>query len=150
MVVGWRVCKTRHPPFDGDGARLYGARWNSPGAAVIYGSDTFAGAILEILVHALRPRTLPGPHHAVRIEVPDALVEEIGAASLPGWEEPHSPAARAFGDRWLAERRSAALLVPSLPCRPVGRNLLINPSHPGIGAVVVSTPFAVPWDERLF
>lgn len=101
-------------------------------------------------MHALRPRTLPGMHHAVRIEVPDADVEELAAAVLRGWDEPHSSAARAFGDRWLAEQRSPALLVPALPCRPVGRNLLINPSHPGIGAVVVSTSFAVPWDERLF
>ena len=150
MVVGWRVCKTRHAPFDGEGARLYGARWNSPGAPVIYGSDSFAGAILEILVHALRPRTLPGPHHAVRFEVSDALVEELAAAALPGWSRPHSAVARDFGDRWLEERRSPVLLVPSLPCRPVGKNLLINPLHPKAGAIVVSEPFGVPWDERLF
>ena len=150
MVVGWRVCKTRHAPFDGTGAMLYGARWSSPGAPVVYGADSFAGAILEILVHALRPRTLPGPHHAVRIEVPERLVEELAADALPGWEQPQSPSARAFGDRWLAERRSPALLVPALPCRPVGRNLLINPLHPRIGDVVVSPAFAVPWDERLF
>jgi len=150
MAVGWRVCKVRHRPFDGEGARLYGARWSSPGAPVIYGADSFAGAILEILVHSLRPRTLPGPHHAVRIEVPDSLVEELQAGTLRGWEQPQSAAARAFGDRWLEERRSPALLVPALPCRPVGRNLLINPLHPDAGAIEVSAPFAVPWDERLF
>jgi len=150
MVVGWRVCKTRHPPFDGEGARLYGARWSSPGAPVIYGADSFAGAILEILVHALRPRTLPGAHHAVRIEVADALVEELAASALPGWDQPHSAVAREYGDRWLKERRSPALLVPALPSRPVGKNLLINPLHPEAGAIVVSEPFAVPWDERLF
>lgn len=150
MVVGWRVCKTRHAPFDGQGARLYGARWNSAGAPVIYGADSFAGAILEILVHALRPRTLPGPHHAVRIEVEDGLVEELAASALAGWDQPHSALAREFGDRWLRERRSPALLVPALPSRPVGRNLLINPLHPAARAIVVSEPFAVPWDERLF
>lgn len=150
MLVGWRVCKARYAPFDGSGAMVHGARWSSPGAPVIYGADTFAGALLEILVHALRPRTLPGPHHAVRIEVPEHLVEELVADALPGWDEPQSPAALAFGDRWLAERRSPALLVPALPSRPIGRNLLVNPAHPQIGAVVVSAPFAVPWDERLF
>ncbi|HEV8237841.1 MAG TPA: RES family NAD+ phosphorylase [Thermoanaerobaculia bacterium] len=150
MVVGWRVCKSRHAPFDGQGARLYGARWNSPGAPVIYGADSFAGAILEILVHALRPRTLPGAHHAVRVEVEDTLVEELTTSALPGWDQARSAVAREFGDRWLKERRSPALLVPSLPSRPVGRNLLINPLHPAAGSIVVSEPFAVPWDERLF
>jgi len=31
---------------------LHGARWNSPGRRVIYASETYAGALLEILVHA--------------------------------------------------------------------------------------------------
>lgn len=147
---GWRITKTRHRPYDGTGAMLQGARWNSPGRAVIYGSDSFAGAILEILVHALRPRTLPGPHHAIEIHIPDDLVEELKAASLPGWEAPESAVAREFGDRWLEERRSAVLLVPSLPSRPVGRSVLINPEHRDAGLIRVSEPFEVPWDERLF
>ena len=31
---------------------LHGARWNSPGRRVIYAAETYAGALLEILVHA--------------------------------------------------------------------------------------------------
>lgn len=150
MLVAWRICKTRHPPFDATGARLRGARWNSPGHAVIYAADSFAGALLELLAHALRPRTLPGPHHAVRIEIPDDAVEALDPAALPGWEERDSPAARDFGDHWLREARSAALLVPSLPSRPVGRTVLIAPAHRDHARITVSPPFAVPWDERLF
>ncbi|MGH7719204.1 MAG: RES family NAD+ phosphorylase [Gemmatimonadaceae bacterium] len=150
MLIVWRGCKTRHEPYDGTGARVQGARWNSPGRAVIYAADSFAGAILEILVHALRPRTLPGPHHAVRIEVPNDFVERLEPEALPGWEAKSSPEARAFGDRWLAERRSAALVVPSVPARPPGRNVLINPDHPDAARIVVSDPFPIPWDERLF
>lgn len=117
---------------------------------MIYGSLSFAGAILEILAHALRPRTLPGPHHAVSIAVPDRLVEELDPRALPGWDARESPAARRFGDRWLAEERSAVLVVPSLPSRPVGRNMVINPRHREAGRIAVSAPFPVPWDERLF
>ena len=148
MLVAWRVCKVRHAPYDGTGARLHGARWNAPGRAVIYASDSFAGAILEVLAHVLRPRTLPGAHHAVRVEIPDELTEE--AAGVAGWETKGSPEARAFGTRWLEEARSAVLLVPALPCRPVGRNVLINPAHPDAARLKVSAPFPVPWDERLF
>ncbi len=149
-MVAWRICKTRFAPFDGTGAMLRGARWNSAGRPVVYAADSLAGAILEVLAHALRPRTLPGPHHAVRIEVPDELVETLDPATLPRWDTRDSPEARAFGDRWLSEGRSAALRVPALPCRPAGRNLLIDPGHPDAGRIVVSEPFAVPWDERLF
>ena len=37
---------------DGSGAMLHGARWNSPGRRVIYASENYAGALLEILAHA--------------------------------------------------------------------------------------------------
>lgn len=129
---------------------LEGARWNSPGRRVIYAADTFSGAILEILAHALRPRTLPGLHHGVRIEIPEALFETLDPDSLPGWDVRESPQAIDFGDRWLEESRSAVLSVPAMSSRPVGRNVLINPAHPNATRIVVSEPFRVPWDERLF
>lgn len=130
-MIAWRICKSRHPAFDGTGASLAGARWTSAGRPVIYASDCFAGSILEILAHAMRPRSLPGPHHAVRIAVPDDLpVEVLDPAELPTWEAPGSPAARTFGDAWFDERRTAVLIVPAVPGRPIARNLLINPLHP--------------------
>ena len=55
-----------------------------------------------------------------------------------------------FGDRWLEESRSAVLSVPAMSSRPVGCNVLINPAHPNANRIVVSEPFRVPWDERLF
>lgn len=117
---------------------------------MIYGADSYTGAILEIIAHSLRPRTLPGAHHAVRIDVPEELIEFLDPADLPGWEAKGSPQAVAFGDRWVLEQRSAVLLVPAVPCRPIGRNVLINPLHPDAGKIVVSPPFPVPWDDRIF
>lgn len=148
--LAWRVVKTRHEPFDGTGARLHGARWSSPGRPVVYAADAFAGAILEILAHALRPRTLPGPHHAVRIEIPAPLLEVADDGAIDGWDTPDSSVARALGDRWLREARTPVLSVPSLPARPVGRTILVNPLHPDAARLVVSATFPVPWDERLF
>lgn len=150
LLLAWRVAKARHPIYDGTGAMIAGARWNSGGRPVIYAADSYAGALLEILAHVQRPRTLPGPHHAVRIEIPEALVEVVDPADLPRWDAKDSPAARAFGDRWLSEQRSAVLVVPSVPCQPDGRNVLINPHHPDASQIRVSAPFDVPWDERLF
>jgi RES domain-containing protein len=150
MALAWRVAKSRHPVYDGTGAFLHGGRWSSPGRAVIYAADTFAGAILEILAHAFRPRTLPGPHHAARLEVPDAAIEVLEPERVPGWELKESPGARRFGDRWIEERRSCVLLVPAVASRPVGRVVLINPLHEDADRIRVSDPFEVLWDERLF
>lgn len=150
MLIAWRLAKRRRPVYDGTGALLVGGRWHSAGRPIIHASDSFAGALLEILAHAARPRTLPGPHDAVRIEIPDALIESLAPEELPGWELRESGEARAFGDRWLAESRSAVLVVPSVPARPVGRTVLINPLHADAAAIAVSDPFPVPWGERLF
>lgn len=149
-MIAWRVTKTRHDPLDATGARLHGARWNSPGVGVLYAADSFAGAILELLAHSARPRTLPGLHHAVWMEIPDDSVATLDEDRIPGWERPQSEVARNAGDAWLAEAGSVALSVPSLPARPVGRNLLLQPEHPDWRQMRISVPFPVPWDERLF
>lgn len=149
-MLAWRIAKKRYDPMDGRGALWRGGRWNSAGQTVVYASSSFAGAILEILVHSARPRTLPGPHHAVRIEIDEEEIERVDPADVPGWEERASPAARDYGDRWLREARSLVLVVPALPSRPVGRSVLVNPEHPRADRMRISERFDVPWDERLF
>lgn len=149
-MIAWRITKARYAPFDGTGAHDWGGRWNSRGRRVVYGADCFAGAILEILVHALRPRTLPGPHHAVRIDIPDDLVERLDPAVLPGWDAKQSASTAEYGDTWYDVRRSAVLVVPAVSSRPIGVNVLVNLEHPHAKRIGVSPPFTVPWDERLF
>ena len=43
----YRIADARHSPESGEGARLHGGRWNSPGRAVIYACETQSGAMLE-------------------------------------------------------------------------------------------------------
>jgi RES domain-containing protein len=149
-LVAYRVSKAKHPPFDGAGAALIGGRWNSRGRPLIYCARSYAGALLEILVHA-QLGWLPGRHRCVVVEVPDDVsVETLDPASLPGWDVEDERVSRAFGDRWLAERRSAALLVPSLVARPFEQNVLINPVHPESVRLRVAEPVRVTWDARLF
>src|SRR5262245_29579658 len=52
-LTAWRIVKARHAAnaFDGEGARLEGGRWNSPGTPTVYTSQSAALAALELLVH---------------------------------------------------------------------------------------------------
>lgn len=146
----FRIADRRHPIFDGAGARLYGGRWNSPGQAMIYASESYAGALLEVLAHAGLGR-VPETHAWIEIVIPEgAAVEEVRAEAVPGWDAEDQRASRAFGDAWLASGRSAVLLVPSLVTGGIERNLLVNPLHPGFGAMTASEPGEVRWDRRLF
>jgi RES domain-containing protein len=150
MPTVYRLAKRRYPVYDGSGAALEGARWNSPGRLLIYASEHYATAILEKLVHAGRAQ-LPGAHHAAAIEIPDDLPsEQFDPGTLPGWDLEDSTAARAYGDEWHAAGRSAVLIVPSLPGQPIERNFIINPAHPDAARISVLPSFQVVWDGRLF
>jgi RES domain-containing protein len=146
----YRLAKRRYPVYDGTGAALEGARWNSPGRLLIYASEHYATAILEKLVHAGRT-TLPGAHHAAAIQIPDNVsIELFDPGVVPGWDAEESAAARAFGDGWHTAQRTAVLVVPSLPGQPVERNFIINPAHPDSARISVLPSFDVVWDGRLF
>jgi RES domain-containing protein len=146
----FRIADRRFPIFDGSGARLTGGRWNSPGRGAIYAAETFAGAVLEILVHSSLGR-LPKTHALVEIEIPDEVaVETVPGAALPGWDSKDQIASRDFGDRWLDERRTAVLLVPSAVTMGRERNVLLNPAHPEFMCIEASAPQDVVWDERIF
>lgn len=147
-VRAFRVADARHTIFDGMGAMLYGARWSSPGRRVIYAAETYAGALLEMLVHA--SGSAP-PHQAyIEIQIPAGMaVEEVVPDDVPGWEAKSFEASRAFGDRWYDERRTPVLLVPSVVTR-VERNVLLNQEHPDFGNIHASQPVPVRWDARLW
>jgi RES domain-containing protein len=146
----YRIADRRHPLWSGTGAMLNGGRFNSPGRPVIYAALTFAGAMLEVLVHA-RIGKVPKTHVFVEANAPDDLpVEHHDVGTMPtGWDAAGLSVARAFGDTWLTEARSAILVVPSVVAR-TEFNALVNPLHSDASRIVVGEPQPVVWDERLF
>lgn len=147
----FRIADRRHPLFDGMGAFLCGARWNSPGCRVVYAGETFAGALLEMLVHT-RIGSVPRTHAWIAIEIPPGVsLEDVTPDAIPGWNTDDSPAARHFGDEWYRSQRSLVLLVPSVVVASgMGRNILFNQDHPEFVQLRASEPQPVVWDERLF
>ena len=146
----WRIADGRFPIFDGTGAFLFGARWNSPGRRIIYASETYTGAILETLVHT-RIGKIPTHQAGIEITIPAHVsIEELRAEDLKGWDALDSGVARRFGDEWLRQGRTAVLVVPSLVTSGLTRNVLINQGHPEFTRITASKPKAVVWDARLF
>ena len=143
--------KERHAgiAFDGEGARLFGGRWNSPGTRVAYASDSIALATLEVLAH-LQSTAVLQSYVLATIDFPEELVEVLDPASLRrGWRRyPSPPENQAVGDRWLTEGRSLVLRVPSAII-PSAANFLINPQHPRFGRVIIRQPERFAFDPRL-
>ena len=150
-VVAWRVVPERYAAsaFDGEGSRLMGGRFNSPGTAVVYAADTLALALFEVAVHLPSYRALRG-RVAFRVEVPDALVQTLADDDLPpDWRStPPSRSTQTLGDAWVREARSVALRLPSV-LLPHHTNVLLNPAHPDFSEIAIGPPEPVPIDPRL-
>ena len=146
----WRIADGRFDPFSPVGASLVGGRWNSPGLGVIYACRSYAGAMLECLAHAGIGR-VPRTHVAIEVSIAAAVaVERHDETTLPaGWGHAELRVARAFGDAWIRECRTAVLVVPSVVARREG-NVLLNPLHPDFREITAAPPEAVVWDARLF
>jgi RES domain-containing protein len=144
----YRIADFRYSPESGDGARLHGGRWNSPGRSVIYACETATGAMLEKLVHT--NGRMPKHQVCVTYEAPNALKAiSIEPAAVPGWEKADMIASRASGDAWLASGESAILRVPSVVFS-VEHNVLLNSGHQDFAKVRVVSIEPVRWDDRLF
>ena len=145
-----RIGRATHPLFDGTGAALHGARWNRKGQYVIYGATSYAGALLEILVHSNLGR-VPKGFASIQIHISaNVLIEELHPENLAGWDHADGEASRAWGSQWYEEMRSLVLLVPSVPSGGVDRNVLIHQRHPDFPLITASKPTPVRWDKRLF
>src|SRR3990172_341094 len=92
-ITAWRIVKARHAPnaFDGEGARLEGGRWNSPGTPLVYASESAALATLELLVH-LRRRSILSAYVLIACTFDEALVERLDSKRLPpNWRSYPAP-----------------------------------------------------------
>jgi len=147
----WRLCELADAAkaFDGEGARLYGGRWNHKGTRLVYASSSLALAALECLVHA-EAMLIKRPLFRFRVEVEDAMIEVLAPAQLPAnWKDYPAPEeTRALGSRWVARGRKAILSMPSVIV-PEERNYLLNPLHPDFREMTFgkSKPFS--FDPRL-
>ncbi len=135
--------------LDGEGARLYGGRWNSPGVAAVYLAESQALAALEILVHAPREALLLD-WIVIELDVPDSLIDKVPLSKLPTeWRlQPSSRQAQIFGTRWLRDYQNLSLLLPSVVI-PEEKSLLVNPLNPHMRDLKPGKPKPFSFDPRL-
>jgi RES domain-containing protein len=150
-LTTWRVCAPQYADsaFSGEGARIYGGRWNSKGRAVVYASESIALAVLEQLVHVEDPAVLDA-FVVVSATLDEGSIEALSPSSLPDdWRAyPAPPSTKRIGDAWRSEARSLALRVPSVTVRGQ-HNYLINPAHPDFANIEASEPEPLDLDPRI-
>ena len=151
MITVWRLTKEKEvkTAFAGEGARLYGGRWNNKGISAVYASGSLSLAALELFVHLGLPE-VKIPFASIRATIPDDVTVEA-VTDLPGdWrEEPAPDSTKEMGTNWFRERRSAVLRIPSAVI-PNEFNYVLNPEHPDFGKIVIAAHERFHFDPRMY
>ncbi|NBB86658.1 MAG: RES domain-containing protein [Bacteroidetes bacterium] len=147
----WRITHARYreTAFSGAGARQYGGRFNSRGVPAVYTSESLALALVETLVGLTDVADLQ--HYLFfRADLPEHQLTSVSPDDLPDAWDAHPPPQRtqALGDRWVTQRHSLVLRVPSVVV-PYSYNYVLNPKHPAFPNVTIHETERLPVDPRI-
>ena len=149
MRTVWRVVTQRYADtaFSGEGARLYGGRWNPKGLAMVYTAQTQSLALLEMLV---QDAPLHASYVMIPVRLPELIVVLIDQTTLPtDWRELSARNdLQQIGAAWIHSGTSAVLAVPSAVV-PAEFNYLLNPAHPDYALLEIGTHPEWLTDQRL-
>lgn len=146
----WRITTRRFTDqaSSGEGARLYGGRWNRVGQPVVYTAESRSLALLEMLV---QDEPLRAHYVLIPVYLPEEVsLETLEVNALPSDWRSHAGrhALQRLGAEWLRTSRSCVLSVPSA-VMPAERNFLINPLHPDCRHIRLGKPETLDTDMRL-
>lgn len=147
----YRISKNKYlNDLSGEGARLFGGRWNKKGFPMLYTSESLALSVLELLVH-LDSQFVKGGFSYMELEIPEEIdIEIVNPAILnQNWRQ-HPPLSflQDYGTQWLRTQEALVLKVPSAVL-PTSSNYLINPKHPDIDKIKIIAVGDLNLDSRL-
>jgi RES domain-containing protein len=151
-VIAWRLDQEKYAASwdTGEGARLFGGRWNSPAVSAVYCSFDPSTAIAENAVHKGFRVLDTQPHVLSAVKIIDVQLMHVvypKDVPNPNWMFPGivTPGQQSFGDRLLEEHPFVA--IPSVVSRS-SWNLIFAPRKAaGLYALVEQSRFAL--DPRL-
>ena len=136
--------------LSGEGARIFGGRWNHRGTPLLYTAESRSLATLELLVHAQKLSALSNLS-ILTLEIPDKTkIDDIQHLSkLPqNWQKYTShPELQDSVAKWIASD-GFILKVPSAIIKEES-NFLINPRHKNMQLLKVIQTEDFLLDERL-
>lgn len=150
MLSVWRLVTARlaKSAFSGEGARLYGGRWNRKGVSLVYTAGTQSLAMLEMLV---QDEPLRARYVIIEARIPKHMtIDRIKVEDLPSdWRDIGArEKLQAIGTEWARKQSAAVLAVPSAII-PAETNYLLNPRHPDFRRIRIGKPQKFETDLRL-
>jgi len=148
----YRIAKQIHlSDITGEGARLFGGRWNKRGYNMLYTSEYLSLSVLELLVH-IDYQFINKDFGFLEIELPEGLVIPKVNPNILKQDWRHNPPLsflQDYGTDWLLSQKSLALKIPSAVL-PYENNILINPNHKQFPKVKIIRKSILDLDSRVF
>ncbi len=133
--------------LSGEGAAVFGGRWNSPGLKSVYASEHISLCILEILART-QQNINPPAYQLVTIEFPETNITVIKLSELKkGWKQ-HIEYTQWIGEEFLKNNNSLVLQVPSAIVEREN-NFLFNPLHKNYKQIKILNIESLDLDRRL-
>lgn len=126
------------------------ARWNPNDVEVIYTASSRSLACLENVVHR-NQIGLTMAFNVMTIKIPDNInISNIKITDLPpDWRDFNQmPLTQSIGEKWIIEKKSAILAVPS-SIIDEEINYLLNPGHDDFKKIKLVTTMPFAFDQRI-
>ena len=149
MLV-YRIGKKKYAyELHGEGARLFGGRWNEIGVPCIYTSESRALALLEYTVN-VQVEEMPARLSITTIEIPNTGILKVKLAELPKyWNlSPAQASSKVFGTTLLMANMKLVIKIPSAVI-PNEFNYIINPLHKDISLIKIVSVQEFAFDKRI-
>lgn len=126
----YRITREKYATdLSGEGAKLFGGRWNRPGVAALYASEARSLALLELLVHYNAGAALKMNYVFVTLEIAENNIFDItNEIDIIRFDTFNNEFLWNILDSYFFERNVLAIKVPSIIV-PKEFNVIINPKH---------------------
>jgi RES domain-containing protein len=149
MITVYRFAPTIYSnDLSGNGAKLYGGRWNSIGTPAIYTSFTISLALVELFIHKKTYEEII-VNQLMEITINDTIETKIDYQKLKtNWQD-DAGYCQYIGNQFLAMEQ-VGMIVPSAVIEQEN-NLVLNPlSKDFLKKVKIKKIKSFSFDDRLF
>lgn len=145
MIVYRCTLKKWKDDLSGNGAFLYGGRWNNPGTHLLYTAENNILAALEIALR-IPLQEISENYIMVPIQIPKSA--ELSIPKLRSNWNTDLAYTKQIGDHFVKEEKHLLMKVPSALISDAF-NYLINPLHPMAKELKVGPTRPILFDKRL-
>ena len=147
-MIAYRLATAQYADdISGEGAAIYGGRWNPVGTKALYTSQNISLCLLEILART-NVKINPVDYQLITLEFPDNPLSEIKISQLKtGWKN-HVEYTQWIGEEFLKDNKSLIMQVPSAIVEREN-NFILNPLHKDFIKVKILQTEALNLDQRL-